>query len=267
MNILDDFTGDPNPHWIQVATGSGYIKTSQSVLRLGYKGSTPKMYTDAQIDDYTMRSKKEYVWKPPLRMTVKARASHPAATKSNKLEGVLQGTAGFGFWNKPFTMQGDWFTMPESIWFFYASPSSNMALNPNTPGWGWKAQVVHGHKASSIIQAPPLAAAIAYGRVGGSTKPAAKLLQRFSGNAEQVIEQDLTEWHVYTLEWLSNKAVFYVDDEEVFSAPFAPTRPLGFVAWLDNAYAVATPEGEIKFGRTSSGEQWLDIDSVKIENI
>ncbi len=53
----------------------------------------------------------------------------------------------------------------------------------------------------------------------------------------------------------------------LFRAPQAPSQPLGFVAWLDNEYAVATPRGELRFGKGSSGSQWLDMDSVKIESL
>lgn len=268
MTIFDDFDGTFHKHWTQVTAGGGYMKMDKSVLRLGYSAASSDKYTDSQIDDYTMLSKKEYVWRPPLRMTVKARASHLAASADGvQAEKVLKGTAGFGFWNKPFTMQGNWFTMPESIWFFYASPPSNMALSSHTPGWGWKAQVVHGSKASSIVQALPLAAAMAHGKLTGNSQPAAHLLQKFSGTSEKLIEADFTEWHEYVLEWLPGEAIFYIDGKEFYRVPFSPTKPLGFVAWLDNAFAIATPQGEVKFGRVEAGKQWLDMDSVKIENI
>ena len=49
---------------------------------------------------------------------------------------TLRGTAGFGFWNYPFSVRGDPLMLPEAVWFFYASPPSNMALIPGVPGWG-----------------------------------------------------------------------------------------------------------------------------------
>src|SRR5579875_745817 len=79
-----------------------------------------------------------------LRMEVEARSSLPAATSADTKENnSLRGTAGFGFWNYPFSARGDILMLPEAVWFFYASPPSNMALVPGIPGWGWKAQVVH----------------------------------------------------------------------------------------------------------------------------
>lgn len=269
MKIFDDFNDQFSKHWTQVTTGGGKLSMSGSILRMEYDFAKSDHYTDAQIDDYTMLSKKDYLWKPPLRMTVRARTSHPAATEKDteKNKDVLHGTAGFGFWNKPFTMQGNWFTMPESVWFFYSSPESNMALNPGVPGWGWKAQVIHGSRLSVIPQVIPLAATVAYGKLSGNTKPASAWLQRFSGTRETLISEDITEWHTYRLDWLPKEVIFYVNDKEILRTPFSPTRPLGFVAWLDNAFAIATPKGEIKFGRTDCGPQWLDMDSVKIEQI
>ncbi len=269
MTIFDDFEDHYQRHWTQITTGGGYMSIDNSILRLGYEDAAPNRYTDAQIDDYTMFSRKEYLWRPPIRMTIRARASHPAAgpKSTEQTKNILKGTAGFGFWNKPFTMQGNWFTMPESIWFFYASPPSNMALSANTPGWGWKAQVVHGAKVSSVAQTIPLAMGLGYGKVTGNTKIASKWLEKFSGVSEKILEDDINNWHEYKLEWLANEAIFFVDGREVHRAHFSPTKPLGFVAWLDNAYAIATPHGEIRFGRTKSKRQWLDLDSVKIEQI
>jgi hypothetical protein len=52
-----------------------------------------------------------------------------------------------------------------------------------------------------------------------------------------------------------------------FGVPQAPSRPLGFVAWFDNEYAIATPKGELRFGKVVSESQWLEMDSVKIEQL
>src|SRR5205814_1754630 len=66
--------------------------------------------------------------------------------------------------------------------------------------------------------------------------------------------------------WHYTRARFWVDDILVLIVPEPPTRPLGFVAWLDNQYAVATPRGTIRFGFVASGPQWFEIDSVRIEH-
>jgi hypothetical protein len=269
MNISDDFAESPNPHWTQVTTGGAYLRTANSVLRLGYESATPERYSDSQIDDYTMLSKADYVWKPPLRMTVRARFSHRAATANSteKTRGILRGTAGFGFWNKPFTMQGNWFTLPEAIWFFYTAPPSNMALVPGLPGWGWKAQVIHTTPASILSNVVPTAVGAAYGRVRSNAHLTGRAMQRFTGAHEAIVTEDMTEWHTYTLEWHSHESLFWVDGARVLRVPKAPKKPLGLVIWLDNEYCVVTPRGELRFGKTTAAEQWLDVDSVVVESL
>lgn len=269
MNISDDFRRSIDPHWTQVTTGGGKLKVTKSVLRLSYKSAKPSKYTDAQIDDYTMLSKSDYLWRPPLCMTVRARFSHPAAVagSAEKTRGILRGTAGFGFWNKPFTMQGNWFTLPEAIWFFYAAPPSNMALVPGIPGWGWKAQVVHTTPASTTINALPAALGVISGRLHSKLQSSGRAVQRLAGAHEAVIIDDMTKWHTFTLEWLKKGSRFWVDDKLILDTKKAPTKPLGFVAWLDNEYAIVTPEGDLRFGKTTCGAQWLDLDSVKIEHL
>jgi hypothetical protein len=75
----------------------------------------------------------------------------------------------------------------------------------------------------------------------------------------------MTVWHTYTLEWRAAEAQFWVDGKRVLRVPQPPTRPLGFVAWLDNQYAIATPRGVLRFGTVSTGLEWFELDSVRIE--
>lgn len=155
--------------------------------------------------------------------------------------------------------------LPETVWFFYASPPSNMALVPGVPGWGWKAQVVHSMRPGALLASVPTALATGWGLVTNNTRPASRWLQRLSGSHEALLNTNFTTWHTYTLEWHLHTALFWVDGELVLRAPNPPTRPLGFVAWLDNQYAVATPRGVLRFGTVSCDPQWLEIDSVCID--
>src|SRR5438046_3623270 len=104
-------------------------------------------------------------------MEVRARSSHQAASATSTVESTntLRGTAGFGFWNYPFSVRGDILMLPEAIWFFYASPPSNMALVQGVPGWGWKAQVVHSMRPAALAPTLPLALTAAFGMVTGET--------------------------------------------------------------------------------------------------
>jgi hypothetical protein len=267
--MFDDFIELPNQHWTQTCIGGGTLHLENSLLRMAFESARQGHYTDAQIDDYDNLPRAKYPWRPPLRMQVIARSSLPAATFSstNESTGILRGTAGFGFWNYPFSIRGDILMLPEAIWFFYASPPSNMALVPGIPGWGWKAQVVHSMRPGALAATVPLAATIAFGLLTGETRPAANWMQKVSGACESLLPVEMTEWHSYTLEWHRNGTSFWVDDKLVLRAPQSPTRPLGFVAWLDNQYAFATPRGVLRFGTISSGPQWLELDSVKIESL
>ncbi|GAC1466556.1 MAG: hypothetical protein PVSMB2_33930 [Ktedonobacteraceae bacterium] len=265
--MFDDFTDGIGKYWTQTCIGTGMLSTTNSALRMSFPAVQQGQYTDAQIDDYGGRVRAAFPWKPPLRMVVRSRSSHIAAKPddTNKSPNILRGTAGFGFWNYPFSVRGDILMLPESIWFFYASPPSDMALVPGIPGWGWKAQVVHSMRAEALAAIVPTALTTLWGRATGDTRPAALWIQRLSGASEALLSAAMTEWHTYTLEWRESAATFWVDDLLVLRVPQPPTRPLGFVAWLDNQYAVATPRGVLRFGTVSSGPQWFDIGSIKIE--
>src|SRR5215470_11540751 len=267
--MFDDFNQSLDPRWRQTCIGGATLQISDSVLHMAFESAEQGQYTDTQIDDCTSWARSDFPWRPPLRMEVRARSSLPAATlnSTNESNTILRGTAGFGLWNYPFSIRGDILMLPEAIWFFYASPPSNMALVPGVPGWGWKAQVVHTMRPGALAAAFPLTLTTAFGLLTNETRPAARWLQRLAGACEALLEVEMTGWHDYTLEWRPGEASFWVDDKLVLRTPQPPTRSLGFVAWLDNQYAVATPRGALRFGTVASGPQWFELDMVKIERL
>jgi hypothetical protein len=267
--MFDDFTQTISEHWTQTRLGKGTLSVAHSALRLSLPSTPAGEYGDAQIDDYGHLARKHFPWRPPLRMEVRARSSLPAATamSTSESDGLLRGTAGFGFWNYPFSVRGDVLMLPEALWFFYASPPSNMALVPHVPGWGWKAQVVHSMRPGALLSAVPLALSTAYGLFSQNTQPAAHWLQRVAGAQEALLPVALPEWHTYVLEWRDRSAQFWVDGQRVLQVPHPPTRPLGFVAWLDNQYAIATPRGVLRFGTVATPEEWFEIDSIQIDRL
>ncbi|HLH62802.1 MAG TPA: hypothetical protein VKV20_14060 [Ktedonobacteraceae bacterium] len=266
--MFDDFTAPLDQRWTQTCTGGGSLEIVNSALRMSFASAQQGTYTDAQIDDYGRLARSAFPWKPPLRMEARARSSLPAATVSSAGESpdYLRGTAGFGFWNYPFSVRGDILMLPEAVWFFYASPPSNMALIPGIPGFGWKAQVIHSMRLGALAATVPLALTTGLGLLTGHIRPAARWMQRLTGAREALISADMTSWHTYVLEWRQDEALFQVDDQLVLRASEPPTRPLGFVAWLDNQYAVATPRGVLRFGAITSGQQWFEIDFVRIDS-
>ena len=267
--MFDDFAGPLGQHWTETCVGGGVLTIQNSLLRLGFESARQGQYVDAQIDDYAGLARPAFPWRPPLRMSVRSRSSLPAGnlTSASESADILRGTAGFGFWNYPFSIRGDFLMLPESIWFFYASPPSNMAFVPGIPGWGWKAQVIHSMRPQALAATVPLALSTTLALLTGMTRPAARWMQRLTGAHEALLPVDSTAWHTYTLEWRSDAAIFRVDDTLVLRAPQPPVRPLGFVAWLDNQYAIATPRGVIRFGTVTSGPQWLEIDFVQIDRL
>lgn len=265
--MFDDFSQSLQPRWTQTCIGGGSLSINDSALRMTLPAIEPGTYADAQIDDYAGLARSAFPWQPPLRMEVRARSSLPAAQASSSIANhdILRGTAGFGFWNYPFSVRGDILFLPEAVWFFYASPPSNMALVPNVPGWGWKAQVVHSMRPAALAASVPTALSMLWARMSGETQHAARWLQTVSGASEALITADMENWHTYTLEWRQGAARFWVDGIHILTAPHPPARPLGFVAWLDNQYAIATPRGVLRFGAVPCQPQWFEIDSVRIE--
>jgi len=133
--ILRNFPQGPEVEfkapWKTYVKGEGSLESTGSTLRLVNTDTRSTRYTDAQVDDYQGLARRQFLWQPPLQMTIRARFSHPA--------GALSGTAGFGFWNDPFLMTGArWPALPRVIWFFYSSAPSHIKLDMDTPGLAGK---------------------------------------------------------------------------------------------------------------------------------
>lgn len=270
--VEDDFLTELDPRWARLCTSGGQLVVADSALHCTLSGAQAGRYSDAQIDDYSHTRRPRFLWRPPLRMEVRARAAIPsislAAHDAPLTHRVLRGTAGFGFWNYPLSLTGSVLRLPDAVWFFYASPPSNMALVPGTPGCGWKAQVVHAHRWQAVAAGLPALGAIGLARLTSIAAPAERLIQSVTGARETVIATSaLFAWHTYTLDWRHEAVVFWVDGAEVLRVSHPPQGPLGFVAWLDNQYAVATPRGDLRFGTLDSGPQELLLDTLHIAPI
>lgn len=269
-SFADDFEGGTlGAHWTQTLLGDGRLALAGSTLRLELPAQPHGRYGDAQIDDYGRLPRTRYPWRPPLRMEVRARTSHAQQVpgKAQDQRATLRGTAGFGFWNYPFTPTGGALTLPDAVWFFYASAPSDMALVPGVPGYGWKAQVVHAHRAGALAAVAPTVGAMLWGRMSGTHGSAERWVRRLTGAREAHLAASMNEWHEYAIEWGAERAQFWVDGSEVLAATAPPRAPLGFVAWLDNQYAVATPRGVLRFGALPTEAQWLELAHVRISSL
>ncbi len=269
--VHDDFTSGPAAHWRQCVVGSGALEHDADGLRLLNTDAAARRYSDAQLDDYQGLPRRRFLWRPPLRLTVRARFSHPAAGQPAQAGLYLRGTAGFGFWNDPFLMTGARLpALPRAIWFFYASPPSNMKLDRRTPGYGWKAATIDAQRPVALLLAPLAPLAVLLMNCPPLYRRLWPPIQRALCISEAAIETEtfapLTTWHSYVIEWGAERARFLVDAQPVLENAPAPRGPLGFVMWLDNQYMQVTPWGRLGWGLLDvPGRQWMQVTGLAIE--
>jgi hypothetical protein len=253
--IDDKFENGASPYWVRFAIGHAEIEHAPGILRFVLSGAEEGKLSDAEIDDHRTVPRSRLLWTPPLRMTVRARMSHRA--------GEMLGTAGFGFWNDPFDWAGSVQVPPNALWFFYASPQSDMAFVRGVPGNGWKAAMLNGGRSDPFT----MAIGNFVFRLPGMSKLVFALAETRIHSHEHVLDDvALTDWRTYRIDWLPREAVFFVDDREVFRAPNPPTVPLGFVAWVDNNATTMGPGREFSFSRIAIQQrQWMELSRVRIE--
>lgn len=261
------FAAGISPHWQRHLVRKSLLEETGETLRLVNERTTADAYANAQIDDYQHRPRSQFPWRPPLRLMVRARFSHPGAHEDKDGE-PLSGTAGFGFWNDPFLMTSLRFpALPRAIWFFYASPPSNMKLDLDTPGWGWKAATIDAARWPFVVLAPTALLAMLLMRVPALYRRLWPFAQRVMNVSEQQIDVPMRDWHIYTLDWGRSTARFSVDGRPILICDTPPQGPLGLVIWIDNQTMQVTPQGRIRHGLIGKSEsQWLELDWLAVES-
>lgn len=245
------------PHLVN----GGRVEETEAGWRMILPPCAPDAYSDAQLDDYDHGQPRAFVNHPPRALRVRARFSHD--------RGALKGTAGFGFWNHPFSREGDVIAPPRNLWFFFGSQESDLRVVPGVAGHGFKA---------ALLNTPPLPVS-AGGRAGPLTRmvnraanlalrarPLARLAmaagRRLVHARERLLDEavpDLRDWHEYEIDWTASRAVLRVDGRVVLDAPRPPPGPLGFVAWIDN-YRATAADGQYAWGTVETHEtQWLEV--------
>jgi hypothetical protein len=232
-------------------TGAGRIEVNAGVTRLILPNATRTQYSDAQLDDRLVH-RQSLVHRPPLSITLRARFSSQS----------FQGTAGFGFWNHPLFAPGNPIPLPRAIWFFYASPPSNMDLALDVPGSGWKAAMIDATKPGALALAPLALPVTLLNRSERLYRRIWPFVQRqLTIEEKQLPPELLPDWHTYTIEWGTHHARFAIDQQVVLETDRAPQGPMCFVAWIDNRLAVVKPTGWLEFGLCEVSEpQWLEIE-------
>ncbi|HVU14558.1 MAG TPA: hypothetical protein VHD90_24945 [Phototrophicaceae bacterium] len=260
LKIDDHFEQGLNPIWDVKQIGQSTVRAEGGKLwMINQPGQT--RYTDAQIADYTYETF-HFRWRPPVRMTVTAWASGAGAT--------LHGTAGFGFWNHPFSPDANRIPrLPQAIWFFHASSENNMALCYDVPGCGWKAATLDTTRPAALAMLPFALPAALLMRIPAVYARLFPPIQRRLNVAEKLLDGNLlAQKHTYGIDWRADGSRFSIDGATVFETPYAPRGPLGFVAWIDNRWAVVTPQGKLSFGLAPiEREQSLILENVLIETL
>ncbi|MDP9356283.1 MAG: hypothetical protein M3R02_13560 [Chloroflexota bacterium] len=254
----DGLVGPLGSRWTLYTVGRASVETVKGGIRLGTIDAIRSALADAQIDDYHGRHRGSLPWVPPLRLTVRARWSHPSA--------ALRGTIGFGFWNDPVDGRGRFAAAPNAVWFFHASEPSRIRLRREGVGTGMVAAAMHGGEVNSWL----LAAGNLALRIPGVDQLAARIGGSHMGGADTLLPEDLdiTAWHDYLLDWRWDGAVFAVDGAEVarLAARDVPRCRLGFVAWIDNNWADLGDDGRYRSGCLDApGGQWLELARVVVE--
>jgi len=253
LPIKDTFHPRLLDRWRRTQVGGGQLVLLDAGLRLLVAGAQQDAYSDAQIDDYAGLKRRHFPWRPPLRMTVRARAS-----------GALAGTAGFGFWNNPFSPLGGTPALPSALWFFFGSPPSDLPLALGVPGHGWKAASIDATRPAALAWAPLTLPVLLANRVPALYRRIWPRVQRSLRVAEAAIPALEMHWHEYVIEWRMGGARFLIDGALVLETDRPPRGPLGFVAWVDNQWMVATPRGSFGWGLLPAEAQWLDLAQVQI---
>jgi len=199
-------------------------------------------YADAQIDDYGGLRRRAYPWRRGARLRVEARFT-PG-------EGTVVGTAGFGFWNAPFGPgTGLLPALPQAVWFFYGSPRNDLPLAPaGEAGNGWFAATIDAGAPRALAIAPLAPPVLLLNQLPALGRRIWPLVRRALRISFSRLPQRMDEWHAYELAWTGQGCIFRVDGGPVLQTTHSPRGPLGFVAWIDNQYMVATPAGRFRWG-------------------
>jgi len=242
---------------------------SASVTRLGQDGwhleipaSQQRRYALAQLDDHHQGRRSSFRWRPPLTFSLQARVSAED----------LPGTWGFGLWNDPFSFLLGYGgvalrlpALPHAAWFFHASVQNYLSLRDDLPANEMLAATFCSEKVNPalLLFASPL---MALTLIPGAAQWLRKGLRNIIKQDSTQVNGQLTEWHAYRMEWVSDRVCFYRDEIEVLHTVTTPRPPLSLVIWIDNQYAALPPRGSLKYGYLPNLEAaWLEIRNFRIQ--
>jgi hypothetical protein len=248
---------------IRTTPGAIVQETTPDTWRLQIPPGPAGVYRLAQLDDYTKLWRGKFRWHAPITLQFEAR--NPLAS--------IPGTWGVGLWNDPFSLSLGLAgttrripALPNTAWFFFASPPNCLSLRDDLPGAGSLAATFQ----SPVPQWPWL--------LGGAPGlplmllPAtARLIRRV---ARRVIKQDAKTihgaadaWRSYQITWLPDRVRFQVNQRKILNTRISPRGPLGLVLWIDNQYAAWPPSGKLAFGTLDTPDDaFIEIRRLRINS-
>lgn len=245
----------------KLTPGAEISAPQEGTLRLRIPAGPAGRYRLAQLDDYSHLPRKDFLWQPGTSLHVQMRAS----------ENQIPGTWGIGFWNNPFGMailtRVEMLrlpALPESAWFFFASPHNYLSLRDDLPAHGALAATFRVQTRSKpwLTLAAPLLPLLAIPPVARTLR---KLIRKTILEDSYQLPIDPTAWHDYRLDWQKNEAVFQLDSQKPFTTKIVPVQSLGFVLWIDNQYAAFRPDGQLRFGTLENPDAaWIEIRQLTI---
>jgi hypothetical protein len=218
-------------------------------------------YRLAQLDDYANRSRKDFLWHPPLTTTLLARASYKD----------IPGTWGFGLWNDPFSLSlglsggvRRFPALPNTAWFFHASLENHLSFQKDKPAQGFLAQTFNSPPMPPglLALAAPVFPLLTLPWIAKRIRP---VIARVIKDDSTSIYLDVTQWHQYALQLEQSLVRFKIDNVEIFQTKVAPISPLGFVIWIDNQFASFPPTGKLAYGTMeNSRPAWIEVKQIEI---
>ena len=143
-----------------------------------------------------------------------------------------------------------------------------MALAKDVPGPGWKASTIDATRWQFLALLPTAPVGLLLMHIPALYRRLWPIGQQAIGVSERLLDSTLLlTAHTYTLEWHTYGVIFSIDGQTVHHAHTTLNGPLGFIAWIDNQYAIVTPQGRFGFGLVNvRNPQSLIIESVQIES-
>jgi hypothetical protein len=238
------------------------VTSIESGSHLEIQPGSASTFRLAQLDDYSLKRRRDFPWSAPSTLSLRARASSQ----------FHAGTWGFGLWNDPFSllvglggMNRPLPILPNAAWFFFASPDSYLSFRNDKKPNGFLAGVFQSPCTNPIVAVPELTLfpLVVFPQFAKWLRNSVSLTVHEDSTG---LDLDVTQWNDYLLRWTEDGVHFEINGNQVFQTTLSPSAPMGLVIWIDNQFAAFTPSGKIKAGTLeSSAPAWLEIEELNIQ--